>query len=106
MAQTQGNSRFPRLQNQRQVATDSCSEVRKLPRIRSRLSASKLYVIFAMLRDNLRPTEQLKWRTHIIGIAAGPDRSFARPCIRSFEREYRLRPRPLNKAQNTVQTLI
>ena len=78
----------------------------KLPRIRSRLSASKLYVIFAMLGDNLRPTDQSKWRTHIIGIAAGPDRDFARQWIRSFEREYRVRPRLLNKGKNNVQTYI
>jgi len=78
----------------------------KLPRIRSRLSASKLYVIFAMLGDNLRPTDQSKWRTHIIGIAAGPDRDFARQWIQSFEREYRVRPRLLNKGKNNIQTYI
>jgi hypothetical protein len=65
----------------------------RLPRIRSRPSASKLYVIFAMLGDNLRPTDQTRWRTHIIGIAAGSDIDFARCWIENFRREYGIRPR-------------
>ena len=60
----------------------------RAPRIRSQLSASKLYVICAMLGDNLRPTDQSKWRTHIMGVAAGPDRDFAVEWAENFEREY------------------
>jgi LAGLIDADG-like domain len=78
----------------------------RLPRIRSRPSASKLYVIFAMLGDNLRPTDQTRWRTHIMGIAAGSDRDFARHWIENFEREYGVRPRLLNKGKNNIQAYI
>jgi LAGLIDADG-like domain len=78
----------------------------RLPRIRSRFSASKLYVIFAMLGDNLRPSDQTKWRTHIIGIAAGSDTDFARHWIENFRREYGIRPRLLRKGKNNVQTYI
>ena len=63
-------------------------------------------LLFAMLGDNLRPTDQSKWRTHIIGIAAGPDRDFAREWIQSFEQAYRVRPRLLNKGKNNFQTYI
>ena len=78
----------------------------RLPRIRSRLSASKLYVIFAMLGDNLRPSDQTKWRTHIIGIAAGSDTDFARDWIENFRREYGIRPRLLRKGKNNIQAYI
>src|SRR6266571_1421907 len=62
------------------------------PKIRFGLSRSKLYIIFAMFGDGLRPTSQTKQRTHIIGIAAGKDRDFAENWISEFEQEYSARP--------------
>jgi hypothetical protein len=49
----------------------------RLPTIWDKLSKEKLYVIFALLGDNLRPSSQMKRHTYIIGIAAGKDRDFA-----------------------------
>jgi len=76
------------------------------PRVRSHLGASKLYVVCAMLGDNLRPTDQSKWRTHIIGVAAGPDRDFAEEWAENFKREYGVRPRLLYKGKNNIQAYI
>ncbi len=64
----------------------------RLPRIVSGLSDSKLYIIFAMFGDGLRPSTQTGRGTHIIGIAAGKDRDFADKWISSFEQEYSVRP--------------
>ena len=63
-------------------------------------------VICAMLGDNLRPTDQSRWRTHIIGVAAGPDRDFAVEWAENFEREYGIRPRLSCKGKNNIQAYI
>ena len=76
------------------------------PKIRIGLSRSKLYIIFAMFGDGLRPTSQTERRTHIIGIAAGRDRDFAENWISEFEQEYSARPALKTVGVNNIQALI
>jgi len=76
------------------------------PKIRLGLSRSKLYIIFAMFGDGLRPTSQTKQRTHIIGIAAGKDRDFAENWISEFEQEYSARPALRTVGVNNIQASI
>lgn len=76
------------------------------PRITPRISASKLYIIFAMFGDRLRPTTQARRNTHIIGIAAGKDRDFAENWIINFEREYSARPNLKTLSPNNIQASI
>jgi len=76
------------------------------PKIRFGLSRSKLYIIFAMFGDGLRPTSQTKQRTHIIGIAAGKDRDFAENWISEFEQEYSARPALRRVGVNNIQASI
>jgi len=78
----------------------------RLPRIVSRLSDSKLYIIFAMFGDGLRPSTQARRATHIIGIAAGKDRDFADKWISSFEQEYSVRPSLKVYGKNNIQASI
>ena len=76
------------------------------PKVRLGLSCSKLYIIFAMFGDGLRPTSQTKQRTHIIGIAAGKDRDFAENWISEFEQEYSVRPALRTVGINNIQASI
>lgn len=76
------------------------------PRIRQGLTRWKLYIIFSMLGDNLRPSSQAARGTHIIGIAAGGDVSFAEEWIRNFEREYRVRPNLSVRGSHDIQAHI
>jgi hypothetical protein len=76
------------------------------PKIRFGLSRSKLYIIFAMFGDGLRPTSQTKQRTHIIGIAAGKDLDFAENWISEFEQEYSTRPALRTVGVNNIQASI
>ena len=76
------------------------------PKIRFGLSRSKLYIIFAMFGDGLRPTSQTKQRTHIIGIAAGKDRDFAENWISEFEQEYSARPTLRRVGVDNIQASI
>lgn len=76
------------------------------PLERRGISQWKLYVIFAMLGDNLRPSSQAIRGTHIIGIAAGGDRDFAENWIYNFEQEYRVRPALVIRGVNNIQTEI
>ena len=76
------------------------------PKVRFGLSRSKLYIIFAMFGDGLRPTSQTKQRTHIIGIAAGKDRDFAENWISEFEQEYSVRPTLRTVGVNNIQASI
>jgi hypothetical protein len=76
------------------------------PKIRFGLSHSKLYIIFSMFGDGLRPTSQTKHRTHIIGIAAGKDRDFAENWISEFEQEYSVQPVLRTVGVNNIQASI
>jgi hypothetical protein len=76
------------------------------PKIRFGLSRSKLYLIFAMFGDGLRPTSQTKRNTHIIGIAAGRDRDFGENWISEFEQEYSVRPALRTVGVNNIQASI
>ncbi len=77
-----------------------------LPRVRPGITIWKLYVIFAMLGDNLRPSSQTKRGTHIIGIAAGGDTDFAENWVSNFEHEYKVRPALVILGANNVQGYI
>lgn len=78
----------------------------RLPRIRRGLTKWKLYVIFSMLGDNLRPSSQAKRGTHIIGIAAGADASFAEHWVGNFQREYLVRPSVSTQGVHNIQAYI
>lgn len=76
------------------------------PEIISRLNASKLYLIFAMFGDGLRPTSQTRRSTHIIGIAAGKDRDFAEYWISNFKQEYGVKPSLAFLGKSNIQASI
>ena len=76
------------------------------PTIRLGLSRSKLYIIFAMFGDGLRPTSQTERRTHIIGIVAGKDLDFAENWISEFEQEYSVQPALRTVGVNNIQASI
>ncbi|TMI09118.1 hypothetical protein E6H34_02115 [Candidatus Bathyarchaeota archaeon] len=78
----------------------------RFPKVRPGLSRSKLYIIFAMFGDGLRPTSQTKHGTHLIGIAAGKDRDFADNWISQFEQEYSVRPTLRTVGVNNIQASI
>jgi hypothetical protein len=78
----------------------------KDPTTSSRMTASKLYIIFAMFGDGLRPTTQTRRNTHIIGIAAGKDRDFAENWISTFEQEYGVKPSLTILGKNNIQASI
>ena len=78
----------------------------KDPTTSRRMTASKLYIIFAMFGDGLRPTTQTRRNTHIIGIAAGKDRDFAENWISTFEQEYGVKPSLTILGKNNIQASI
>ncbi len=102
----------------RQVLTSRGAQVRdksqqafikkfgQLPRIRPQLSKWKLYIIFSMFGDNLRPSHQTRRGTHIIGIAAGGDKDFAQTWILNFQREYWILPHLQTLAPKNIQAYV